>query len=563
LQAIEKARKAGRSNEEVAAMVVGLADKLDSSFAVRSEAAADRTAPATLKAQLLPLLIEEKTLAETWGPKHPQVLTAQQRIRDARNLFTLPSVAFTAAEGKSGDLKRLMNVNLVDTYVQSLRQELDSLKVSEETLSGLCDAERTKTRELSTYEIRAADFEKKIARTQVLYDGVVKRLQEASLVKDYGGFDARIIAPAGIGRRISSSTGLLRAMTVPGILGTLCGVGLVYLIEITDKRFRTPEEIRRRLGLRVVSHIPPIEVDDALREKAADNGTLDPTLIAHYRPMSPEAESFRTIRTALYFSNLGDGHKVLQVTSPEPGDGKTTVSSNLAVSIAQSGKKTLLIDADFRRPRVDKIFGASSEVGMASVLGQGVELEDAIQQCGIENLSILPAGPRPPDPAELLTSPRFAALLDVLREKYQYVIVDTPPLLPVTDACVVAPRADGVLLAIRISKHGRTHAERAKDILTTLGAQIVGVVVNGLGTGKSRGYGYGYRYGYRSRYRRYGYGGYADYGYGGYGYGGYGYGGYEYGNGDSEADEKADQDTEKNGHERDAKGRTPSREPAK
>jgi capsular exopolysaccharide synthesis family protein len=570
LLAIEKARKAGRSNEEVAALVVGLADKLDPTPSLRSDAGMDRGAGPSLKAQLLPLLIEEQALAENWGPKHPQVLSAQQRIRDARNLYTLPSVAFTAAEGKTGDLKRLMNVNMVDTYLESLKKELDSLKVSEETLSGLCDAERTKTRELSTYEIRAADFEKKIARTQVLYDGVVKRLQEASLVKDYGGFDARVIAPAGIGRQISSSTGLLRAMMVPGILGMLCGVGLVYLIEITDKRFRTPEEIRRRLGLRVMSHIPLIEVDDTLREKAADNGTLDPTLITHYRPMSPEAESFRTIRTALYFSNLGDGHKVLQVTSPEPGDGKTTVSSNLAVSIAQSGKKTLLLDADFRRPRVDKVFGVSSEVGMASVLGQGVELEDAIQECGIENLSVLPAGPRPPDPAELLTSPRFAQLLDMLREKYDYVIVDTPPLLPVTDACVVAPRTDGVILAIRISKHGRAHAERAKDILTTLGAQIVGVVVNGLGTGKSRGYGYryGYGYGYRYKSRRYGYGGYAgyghgSYGYGGYGYGGYGYGGYAYGDGDSEADEKADQDAEENGHEREAKVKAPPREPAK
>lgn len=552
LRTIEAARKAGRKNEELVALVSQLADRLDSNVLDRTGGSTyDHYASATLKGLMLPLLTEEQTLSENWGPKHPQLLAARQRIEEARNFFTLPSTAYTKAAGNPGEAKGSLTGNLVDLYVQYLRQEMERMETAEQTLAELYKAEHAKARELTSYEIQDVDFQKKIARTEVLYDGIVKRLQEASMVKDYGGFDARIIAPAGRGKQVAPKA----LLVFPGsaLLGIFCGVGLVYLAEITDKRFRTPDEVRRRLGLRVMSHIPSIRVDDALREQVAASGNLDPMLIAYHRPRSPEAEAFRTVRTALYFSNLGEGHKVIQVTSPERGDGKTTLSTNLAVSIAQSGKRTLLVDADLRKPRVGKIFGVSSELGLASVLGQGMEVADAVQEPGIENLWVLPAGPRPPDPAELLTSSQFAELLDLLRERYDYVVVDTPPLLPVTDACVVAPRADGVVLAIRISAHGRPHAERAKDILATLGAPVAGVVVNGLGAKASGGYGYGY-----GGYGSYGYGGY---GYGGYGYGSYGYGGYGYG--DDEDEDEAEKSAGTNGRGHGTNGKSHAHKPAK
>src|SRR5262249_37049187 len=153
-----------------------------------------------------------------------------------------------------------------------------------------------------------------------------------------------------------------------------------------------------------------------------------------------------------------------------------TLAANLAVSIAQSGKRALLIDADFRRPRQHKIFGLSAQTGLCMALAGEAELADAVQECGVDGLSVLPCGPLPPNPAELLTAPRFKEMLDSLREAYDFVLVDTPPLLAVTDASVVAPRVDGVLLTIRVSKNGRPRAERAKEILNTLGANVFGVV---------------------------------------------------------------------------------------
>jgi capsular exopolysaccharide synthesis family protein len=148
---------------------------------------------------------------------------------------------------------------------------------------------------------------------------------------------------------------------------------------------------------------------------------------------------------------VGEGHKVIQVTSPNSGDGKSTLAANVAVSIAQSGKKTLLIDADLRKPRQHKIFNVPAPAGLAAIIADQAEVADVIQQTAVRDLWVLPCGPRPPDPAELLTSPRFPELLDLLRERYEYVVLDSSPLLAVTDPSVVAPRVDGVLLTLRIS----------------------------------------------------------------------------------------------------------------
>ena len=174
------------------------------------------------------------------------------------------------------------------------------------------------------------------------------------------------------------------------------------------------------------------------------------------------------------------GRKVIQVTSPNKGDGKSLMIANLAVSIAQSGKRVILIDADCRRPRQHKIFGVTADAGLAAVIADRVEPKDVIQATAVEGLSLLPCGPVPPNPAELLTSPRFKEFLDAIREEYDFVLVDTPPLLAVTDPCVVAPRVDGIFLVIRLSRQGRPNAERARAILSALAVNVLGVVVNGV-----------------------------------------------------------------------------------
>jgi capsular exopolysaccharide synthesis family protein len=185
------------------------------------------------------------------------------------------------------------------------------------------------------------------------------------------------------------------------------------------------------------------------------------------------------------------------------GDGKTTLATNLAVSIAQSGKKILLIDADFGRPRLHRMFGIRAKIGLAAIIQDDTELTDAIQATPLANLSLLPCGPRPSNPAELLTSPRFKEVLEALRDKYDIILIDTPPLLAVSDPSVVASQVDGVLVTIRVAKNGRPSAERACDILRSLNANVLGIVVNGIGNRGQEGYGaahYGYQYQYQYAY---------------------------------------------------------------
>jgi capsular exopolysaccharide synthesis family protein len=222
---------------------------------------------------------------------------------------------------------------------------------------------------------------------------------------------------------------------------------------------------------------------------------LDPLLCAYGRPGSAEAEAYRGVRTALYFGIGGDGCKVVQITSPDEGDGKTLLAANLAVTIAGSGKRVVLVDADLRRPCLHRLFGLPAESGLASVLAGEAEIPGAVRPSGVPGLWVLPCGPRPPNPAELLTSPRLPELLASLRERFDFVLLDTSALLAVSDPGAVAPRADGVLLVVRVGKNNRPQAERAREMLSALQATVAGVVVNGVG--RRGGYGYEHRgYGY-------------------------------------------------------------------
>jgi polysaccharide biosynthesis transport protein len=192
------------------------------------------------------------------------------------------------------------------------------------------------------------------------------------------------------------------------------------------------------------------------------------------------------------------------VTSPNPGDGKSTTAANLAVSLAQAGKRVVLLDADFRKPRVHKIFALDRpEIGLASVLDGSTRLDAAIRPSDVDNLFLLPCGPRPANPAELLAGNQFTATLAELRDQFDHVIIDTPPLLVVSDPLVVAQRAEAVVLVFGITRRSRQQVERAKELLADTGANLIGVVVNGMdGPAGSYGYSAGsYKYGYNYEYQ--------------------------------------------------------------
>jgi len=276
-------------------------------------------------------------------------------------------------------------------------------------------------------------------------------------------------------------------------LGLVLGAGGALFSEYKDISFHDLDDLRDTIGLPLLAMVPKL----TLHERPA-GATLSPTLETFYRPKSREAESFRGLRTSLFFSAQEKNQKVFACTSSKMGDGKSTVTANLAVSIAQSGRRVLLIDGDLRRPRQHELFGLKNTQGLSSVIVGEIEPADAIQSTPLAHLSIMPSGPMPANPAELLSSPKFHDLLDVVREKYDFVFVDCAPVLVVADPCIVASHVDGVIMAVKFPENTRPQVSRAKEMLTDVGASIVGIVVNGveLAHGVSYGkYSYGYGYG--------------------------------------------------------------------
>ena len=432
------------------------------------------------------------------------------------------------AEGEIEEPKELSPAEYLQAHLESLRKQLTITEMKEQELNSLFMKERDAAKQLAVFEVQEETHQKDIARTQQLFEGVIKRLEEINLVKDYGGYKAQVISPAG--RAIQTEPDFNRIMTMSCMLGLLAGLALGYVVELSDKGFRGPDDVTAQLGTPVMAHIPSIHVDKKSAGKA--DLTVAAVLCTYHRPKSHLAEAYRSLRTALYFSARSEGHKVIQVTSPNPSDGKTTSVSNLAITIAQSGKKVLLIDADFRKPRIHRFFGLSNDVGFSNVVRGEAEIPDAVQESSISNLAIITCGPKPDNPSELLTSSEFQQSLDVFREEYDFILIDTPPLLVVSDPSVVAAQADGVLLTLRIDKRVGPNARRAVELLNSVDANLLGVVINRLGG--SRGYGYGgYRYGY-------GYGNNYAYRYGYiYGRSGKGYYGYHEQSGDNHSDGKS------------------------
>ncbi|WP_338553114.1 CpsD/CapB family tyrosine-protein kinase [Paenibacillus sp. KS-LC4] len=216
-------------------------------------------------------------------------------------------------------------------------------------------------------------------------------------------------------------------------------------------------------------------------------------LITETNPKSPISEAYRILRTNIDFSNLEEEIRILMVTSTKMNEGKSTTSANIAVTYAQSNKKVLLIDADMRKPTQHQLFRVSNQVGLTSVLSNQKEWETAIQTTSVSGLSLLPAGPVPPNPSEMLASKRMDQLLGKMKEHYDIIIVDTPPIMVVTDAQIVASKSDGVVLVIDSGTVKKEAAIKAKASLEHVKARILGVVLNKIKRSSSEGYLYYYQ----------------------------------------------------------------------
>lgn len=268
------------------------------------------------------------------------------------------------------------------------------------------------------------------------------------------------------------------------LLGLAAGIGVAVLRSVLDTRVRTLHDVEQLSSAPLLGGI------------AFDPDAPKRPLIVHADPRSPRSESFRALRTNLQFLNVEDGPRIFVVTSSGPGEGKSTTTTNLAIALAETGARVALVDGDLRKPRVADYMGIEGGVGLTNVLIGRVELADALQKWGRGQLFVLPSGPVPPNPAEMLGSSAMDGVLAALGEHFDYVLIDAPPLLLVTDAAVLAKKSRG---AIMVAASGRVKKQDVLGALRTLetaGGQLLGLIVTMLPTRGPDSYGYGaYTYG--------------------------------------------------------------------
>jgi len=266
-----------------------------------------------------------------------------------------------------------------------------------------------------------------------------------------------------------------QTLAVAGLLGLTLGGFLAFLRDRTDNRLRSAEEIQNIVGLQILGVVPRMP---------GRRTSVARAMSVHLDPRSEVAEAYRTIRTAVYFGAAGTRARTLLVTSPEAGDGKTTSASNLAIAIAQTGRSVLLLDADFRKPTQHKNLDVNDSIGLSSVLSGTETLDRAIQRTGVDGLDILPCGAIPGNPSEILNSQEFGELVDRLALKYDHIVFDSPPVNLVTDARILGAVCDATVLVLRAEKSTRKAAEHARNALLSVGAKVIGAIVNDAARGK-------------------------------------------------------------------------------
>ncbi len=268
------------------------------------------------------------------------------------------------------------------------------------------------------------------------------------------------------------SSGLLLVL-LAAIMGALLAGAGAYLLDFLDDSIAMPEQAEEALGLTMLGTVPEMQ--------AGGSGLPGEMLVMRNDPHTVAAEAFRVLRANVLFASVDSPVRVLQVTSPSPGDGKSSITSNLAIAMAQAGKRVILFDGDLRRPEQHRIFGLRNNLGVTTALiGDEHTLADALQPTSVPGLSVLTTGPLPPNPAELLGSRRMTALLETLKGMCDLLIVDSPPVSAVADTAVLASQADAVIMVLWTGRTSRQQARYAVNALRNAHARVLGVVLNGV-----------------------------------------------------------------------------------
>jgi succinoglycan biosynthesis transport protein ExoP len=379
---------------------------------------------------------------------------------------------------------------------QEIRNEYVAALQRENLLTTAFNEQKQEANQLNENSIEYSVLKRDAEANRQLYQDLLQRLKEAGVSAGLRSSNVRIVDVARTPTH-PIKPNVPRNLQLGLLLGLACGIGLAFVLEGLDTSIRSMEQVVAVSTLPALGTIPlQFPNNGSLRKRlkpvTAATGDLElPSLVTYARPKSEAAEAYRSLRTSILLSAYGAPPKVILVTSALPQEGKTTISANSALVLAQRGGRVLLIDADLRRPGIGRMFGIRSRGGLSTLISGGDKFEDVVVPfTDVPNLWILPAGPIPPQPTELLGSTVMKDHLARWRTEFEHIIIDTPPCLSVTDAVVLSPEADRIILVARAGKTTKVALRRACDLLLQVNARVMGIVLNALNMRSGEGYYY-------------------------------------------------------------------------
>jgi len=421
--------------------------------AIENNPAALDTFPAILsngyiqqqKGELAQLQQQLAQLSEKFGDKHPEIVKTRSAIQNAQ-------------------LKLQLEISKV---VQAVRTEYQTAQAQEYSLSAALGQQKGEALAMNRKGIEYSVLERDVQSSKQLYENLMQRAKETSVSSELKSSNIRVIDRAERPREAVSPRKTLNMLL--GLLsGTVLALGLTFFFEYLDSRLKTPDEVKVHLGLPALGMIPALDA----------KSWKDKEPLIHKGVPPGFAEAFRTIRTNVLFSSADEGSRTLVITSTGPGEGKTTVASNLAIGFAQAGQRVLLIDADMRRPRVHGVFNMKQQPGLSNVMVGNARASESVHKTAVPGLWVLAAGHLPPNPAELLGSQRFRDFIKSLREHFDLILIDSPPVMAVTDAAIAAHSANGVVFVVGSEMTSRHAARAAVEQLEQGRAHFVGAILN-------------------------------------------------------------------------------------
>jgi capsular exopolysaccharide synthesis family protein len=446
---------------------------------------------------VVPQLRENTALADLLR-KHAELYT---QYLDALNQYgpNFPKVQRIQAQLKEND--GLMD-NEKRNILEALGNDYNAARQREGLLNEALNEQKGEVNVMSQSMVEYNILKRQAEANKTMYDGLLTKLKEANIQAGLKSSNIRVVDPAMV-PSTPARPAKARNIALSLLVGLVGGIGLALLREYLDNTVKTPDDVENLARLPSLAVVPAFGNENGIARRskllggASSNGhDKRIELVAQHLPKSQMSEAFRALRTALLLSQADHPPQVILVTSALPREGKTTAAANLAVTLAQLGDRTLLIDADLRKPGVGRLLNMTDGkyAGLSSYLA-GVSSLDlvTVPHSVIPNLVAIPTGPLPPNPADLLSSHKLADALQQLRSQYKFIVIDSPPIMAATDAVILSVLADGVLLVVRSGETPKEAFTRARDLLNSVKCNLLGVVLNAVDS-SAPDYYYSYRY---------------------------------------------------------------------